>query len=58
MSVPRYDGKKWRKVVAKGCGGGVTKHGEEFSCNHGYAWPCESCPVQVDRDRERAKRRF
>jgi hypothetical protein len=41
---PEDGSRGYIRIVARGCGGSVDYFGEA-SCDHGYTWTCEECPV-------------
>jgi hypothetical protein len=54
MTCPKPGTKRYRQVLAEGCGGhqiGNPLDGYDWDCDHGYDWSCDDCPIVVDQMR-------
>ena len=52
MNPPkRKNSKRWKEIVALGCGGYRTWEGD-YDCKHPYDWPCDDCPCGIEYQEE------
>ena len=58
MKVPKEGTKKYKEIVARGCGGywENNSNAHEFDCEHGYDWDCDYCPCTTENMKNRRKK--
>jgi hypothetical protein len=48
MGKIRKGTKKYKDIIAKGCGLEFFPYEGDYDCSHGYEWYCEDCPMTQD----------
>jgi hypothetical protein len=55
----KRNSKKWKEVLAIGCGGYCTNttNGMDYDCEHRYDWNCDDCPCCIVKQEEKHKKK-
>jgi len=51
MKPPKMGTKRFKEIVAKGCGGHWTysSNGDDFDCEFEYDWIWDDCPIVTNQ---------